>query len=212
MATSTTTTSPPRLVVVAERELCGSQEVWVERLRILAEACARHRGAVLQLRWARASAAARDAALRAILDELESYRTVLLVNRPSPPPATWRAHHWHLPERGLSSLRPEERAPDGVAVHGIPAARRAIRAGARWLQFGPVFDPGSKPGRGVGTAPLEAIVQAISSPVIAVGGLRPDRIPEVIAAGASGVAVASGILCAEDPALALEQHLAALDS
>ena len=48
-------------------------------------------------------------------------------------------------------------------------------------------------------------------PVIAIAGVRADRVPELLAAGAYGVAVVGAIANAEDPRRATEELLTALE-
>ena len=50
-----------------------------------------------------------------------------------------------------------------------------------------------------GLARLESVVRAVGVPVIAIGGITPERVTEARAAGAAGVAVISAILEAESP-------------
>jgi thiamine-phosphate pyrophosphorylase len=91
----------------------------------------------------------------------------------------------------------------GVSVHSIESAVRAEAEGADWITFGHVFPTSSHPDttpRGV-TALAQA-VQAVHSPVIAIGGIRTRQVGPVIHAGAAGIAVISAILDAPDPARA----------
>src|SRR5207245_1756761 len=52
---------------------------------------------------------------------------------------------------------------------------------------------------------------AVAVPVIAIGGITPERVAEVRAAGAHGVAVISAILSADSPAAATQRFLDALN-
>jgi thiamine-phosphate pyrophosphorylase len=90
-----------------------------------------------------------------------------------------------------------------VAVHDPDEVRTAISAGADALVFGPVYDPGSKPGEaGVGVGGLAAAVQAAGeTPVLALGGMHPSTAPACLGAGAYGVAVLSAILDARPAAV-----------
>jgi thiamine-phosphate pyrophosphorylase len=45
---------------------------------------------------------------------------------------------------------------------------------------------------------LAEICRSVSIPVIAIGGIRPDNIPEVLRAGAEGVAVISAVVAQPD--------------
>jgi thiamine-phosphate pyrophosphorylase len=109
----------------------------------------------------------------------------------------------HLPEDGLPVG--DARAlvgPDalvGRSVHG-PAAI-ASSAGADFVVFGPVFETASKRrfGPPQGLARLEEACAASSVPVLAIGGVTPERIADVLACGAAGVAVQGAILRAADP-------------
>ncbi len=104
-------------------------------------------------------------------------------------------------------------APVGASVHSIEEAVTAERDGATWVVFGHVWETGSHPAEPArGVEMLRDVAAAVARPVIAIGGVTPARVPEAIAAGASGVAVISAILGADDPAAATRAIRAALDS
>jgi thiamine-phosphate pyrophosphorylase len=100
----------------------------------------------------------------------------------------------------------------GASVHALDQARDAEAAGADWIVFGPVYDTPSKRAYGPpqGLAKLAAVVKAVRTPVIAIGGITPARVADVRATGASGIAVISAILAAPSPAAATRQFLDAL--
>lgn len=87
----------------------------------------------------------------------------------------------------------------GVSVHGIEEALRAERQGADFVTLGPVFSTTSKLkyGRPIGTETLREVSEAVKIPVLAIGGITHENLPEAIDAGADGVAVISGILAAK---------------
>lgn len=90
----------------------------------------------------------------------------------------------------------------GVSTHTLAELEDAINGGADFVTFGPVYYTPSKAkyGEPVGTAALkEACAQAGDLPVLALGGITPDRVEDVLAAGARGVGVVSSIFGAEDP-------------
>jgi thiamine-phosphate diphosphorylase len=65
----------------------------------------------------------------------------------------------------------------------------AACANTDFLVFGSVFASESKPGRpGVGVEGLQRSAEAALVPVVALGGITPDRVPACIRAGAAGVA------------------------
>lgn len=100
----------------------------------------------------------------------------------------------------------------GASVHGLEEARAAQEAGADWVIFGPIYDTPSKraygPPQGLGA--LERVAGALTIPVIAIGGITPERVGEVRGTGARGVAVISAILAAPSPAEATRRFLEVL--
>jgi thiamine-phosphate pyrophosphorylase len=100
----------------------------------------------------------------------------------------------------------------GASVHSLGEAVDAEVNGADWVVFGPVFDTPSKRvfGPPQGLERLAAVARGLKIPVIAIGGIAPERVREVLAAGARGVAVISGILAADSPADATLRYVEAL--
>ena len=97
----------------------------------------------------------------------------------------------------------------GASVHSVAEARAAEPEGVDFLLFGPVYDTASKRqyGPAQGLAALERVASAVRLPVFAVGGITPERVSEVMRAGASGVAVIGAILAAEQPDAAVKKFL-----
>jgi thiamine-phosphate diphosphorylase len=94
----------------------------------------------------------------------------------------------------------------GRSVHDLAGARAAASEGADWLLFGQVYASPSKiAGKATGIASLAAVTAHVSIPVLAIGGLQVDRVPEVLAAGASGIAVISAVAGASDPGAAVRE-------
>ncbi len=108
----------------------------------------------------------------------------------------------------------EKRLSICASVHSRADALSAEAEGADWIVFGPVYDTASKRRYGPpqGLAKLEAVTRAVRIPVIAIGGITPERVGEVRAAGAHGVAAISAILAADSPADATRRFLDALDA
>jgi len=100
----------------------------------------------------------------------------------------------------------------GASVHSVDEAVDAESSGADWVVFGPVYDTPSKRQYGApqGLVELGEVAGAVSRPVLAVGGITPARVPEVLGAGARGVAVISAIFAAERPGDATKAFLDAL--
>lgn len=92
----------------------------------------------------------------------------------------------------------------GRSVHNLAEAEAATVAGADYLVVGPVFDTASHPGRaGLGLKRLAAIVKAAGElPVIAIGGITAERVPEVRINGVYGIAAIRAFWDDSDPAAA----------
>jgi thiamine-phosphate pyrophosphorylase len=106
----------------------------------------------------------------------------------------------------------EKRLSICASVHSREDALAAEAEGADWIVFGPVYDTASKRRYGPpqGLAKLEAVARAARIPVIAIGGITPERVHEVRGCGAHGVAAISAILAADSPADATRRFLDAL--
>ncbi len=108
--------------------------------------------------------------------------------------------------------------PDGVAlvgrsVHSVEAAVQAEREGADYVIVGPIYETPSHRGvEAAGVRLVSAVVAAVSVPVVAIGGITAARVPDVLSAGAGGVAVISAILGAKSPAAAARTLREALEA
>ena len=78
----------------------------------------------------------------------------------------------------------------GRSVHSRAEAVAAARSGADYLVAGTVYPTTSKPGQAswLGTGGLTDIVRAVDIPVLAIGGVVADKVWDVAATGAGGVA------------------------
>jgi thiamine-phosphate pyrophosphorylase len=88
----------------------------------------------------------------------------------------------------------------GVSVGSIEEAVRAEHAGADYVALSPLFSTPTKidAGPGHGLSVLREIRNRVSLPVIAIGGIGPENVSDVIAHGADGVAVISAIFGGQD--------------
>ena len=100
----------------------------------------------------------------------------------------------------------------GVSTHSVQEAKEAEQAGADFILFGPVYFTPSKAvyGRPQGLRPLKEVVEKISLPVYAIGGIKRENIAEVKATGIRGVALISAVLSASGPRAAVREILAEL--
>jgi len=102
----------------------------------------------------------------------------------------------------------------GATARDPATARRHEAAGAAYLGVGPAYGTASKDGLPAPLGPqgIARVAAAVSIPVIAVAGVTTARVPELVAAGAFGVAVISAVSEADDPRAATEELLIALDA
>jgi thiamine-phosphate pyrophosphorylase len=94
----------------------------------------------------------------------------------------------------------------GLSTHSqeqIEAAHGMGDAGPEYISVGPVWETPTKPGRpAAGLELIETAARISELPWFAIGGIDPDNVGEVIAAGAQRVVVVRAIRDADDPAAA----------
>lgn len=95
------------------------------------------------------------------------------------------------------------------SVHDEREADAAVRDGAAFLVAGHVYATPSHPDRAP-AGPTLVRAAAARGQTIAIGGVTADRVPELLAAGAWGVAAIRALWDADDPAAAARTLLAAL--
>lgn len=100
----------------------------------------------------------------------------------------------------------------GISTHSREQAVAAEAGGADYIGFGPIFATTTKDaGQVQGCAGITRIKQAVSVPVIAIGGISHETVRDVIKAGADGVAVISAILSAPDIGRAVKTMIARIE-
>lgn len=96
----------------------------------------------------------------------------------------------------------------GVSSHSRDQARQAEADGADYVAVGSIYPSGTKPAYElVGVELLRQIRPLLHVPLVAIGGITPGNVGEVIRAGADGVAVISALCAAPDPAQAVRAFL-----
>ena len=94
----------------------------------------------------------------------------------------------------------------GVSAQTVEQAIIAEKHGADYLGVGAVFTTGSKDDADdVSHETLKAICEAVSIPVIAIGGITKDNVTELAGSGICGVAVISAIFGQKDIQKAAEE-------
>jgi hydroxymethylpyrimidine kinase/phosphomethylpyrimidine kinase/thiamine-phosphate diphosphorylase len=102
----------------------------------------------------------------------------------------------------------------GGTANSLEEALAWVGRPVDYLGVGPVFGTRTKenPAPPLGLPALAAIVRAVDIPVIAIGNITAERVEDVLAAGALGVAVASAVASAADPRAAMRALRTALDA
>jgi thiamine-phosphate pyrophosphorylase len=87
----------------------------------------------------------------------------------------------------------------GCSVYNVEQAVKAIADGADYVAVGALFPTPSKQSVVVGLDPLRRVRQAVSVPVVAIGGITLENAATVRAAGADSICVISAVLSAPSP-------------
>lgn len=89
----------------------------------------------------------------------------------------------------------------GGTAHSLKEARQREKEGADYIGYGHIYATGSKhkPDKPKGTRELTEIVKKIKTPVLAIGGIGIENIPEVNQTGVHGVAVIGSVVKSKDP-------------
>jgi thiamine-phosphate pyrophosphorylase len=87
----------------------------------------------------------------------------------------------------------------GVSTHSVEQARTAVAGGADYIGFGAIYSGGLKNvANAQGLERLRAVRAAVSLPIVAIGGITEEAMPEVLAAGADAAAIITDVVRAAD--------------
>ncbi|MEE9248398.1 MAG: thiamine phosphate synthase [Dehalococcoidia bacterium] len=109
----------------------------------------------------------------------------------------------HVGQNDLPLTEVKPYLPDdkivGVSTANVEEALRAQEQGAGYIAVGSIYPTSSKDGtRPAGLETLRRVAEAVSVPVVAIGGINLDNVGPVIDAGADAVCVISAVLSAPD--------------
>ncbi len=151
---------------------------------------------------------------RALGDACHARGQLLLVNDRLDVAIAAGADGVHLPSAGVPPADARRllgaAALVGVSCHSEADVRRARDGGATYATFSPIFDtPSKRPyGPPLGVDALRAAA-GLGLPLVALGGVTAARTPELLGAGARGVAAIRAWLEGPDPAGAVRALCAA---
>lgn len=115
----------------------------------------------------------------------------------------------HIGQEDGSIHDVRSRIPEGMVIgrstHSLAQAKQALADGADYIGFGPLFPTPTKAGRpAIGLEEISEMEDAVGKhiPAFCIGGIKPENIPQIIAAGARRCVVVSHLLLARDIAAA----------
>lgn len=207
-------TSIPRLHVITDETV--QQRYAHAQLAALA---ARGGADAVQLREKRPwTARALVEAARACLSACAAYGALLVIDDRADVARAVGAPALHLGRDDLDVATARAILGAGAVIGGTAnsyaEAARVWASGVDYIGVGPVYGTRSKanPAPELGLATLARICADAPVPVIAIGGISAERIAEVMAAGAHGVAVLSAVVLAADPEAETARCRSALDA
>jgi thiamine-phosphate pyrophosphorylase len=119
----------------------------------------------------------------------------------------------HLGQADLSPAEARRLVGDamliGFSTHTLVQLADGLAQPVSYLAIGPVFETTSKAGAVDAAVGVEGVRQAADRakvPLVAIGGITLDRVPEILAAGAASVAIIADVL-AGDPASRIREYL-----
>lgn len=95
----------------------------------------------------------------------------------------------------------------GGTAHNMREALACEKAGADYIGYGHIYPTASKhkPDKPKGTAKLKEIVNRINIPVIAIGGITPENLSDVVNTGVHGAAFIGSVLKSKDPVKTIKE-------
>jgi len=99
----------------------------------------------------------------------------------------------------------------GLSTHDAPQIDAALGSEASYVAVGPIFGTTTKE-TGYAARGLDLIGHATGrgKPIVAIGGITLDRVPELVRAGATGIAVISDLFAGTDPEARTREFIARL--
>jgi thiamine-phosphate pyrophosphorylase len=176
-------------------EATNSSSAEFTRLFVLVGACVEAGVSLVQLREKAMRPRVLYELTRRAAELTRHSATRLLVNDRADIALAARADGVQLTTRSLHPLVVRDIAPRdfliGVSTHTLEEAQAASMADADFALLGPVFDTPEKRAYGppLGLDALREAAHVLAPfPILAIGGITRERIPQVIGAGAQGIA------------------------
>lgn len=128
----------------------------------------------------------------------EEARALLIINDLVDVALVSSAAGVHLGQEDFPVTEAAKILPDkiiGLSTHNIQQFSTALSLPLSYIAIGPIYHTTTKPaaGRAVGVEFLKKVRPLTKTPIVCIGGITEDRIPDLIAAGADGIAVVSAL-------------------
>lgn len=186
------------LYLVTDRDLMST-----ETLEEAVEAACKGGVTLVQLREKSVSDEEYAEIARSVKDVCDRYGIPLIINDNPKVAAAVGAAGVHVGQEDLdAALAREVMGPSaivGVSAGSIEEAQAAEAAGADYLGVGATTFTATKPEANVLTLDeMRAIVNSVSIPVVAIGGVNEETIPKLAGMGLAGYSLVSAIMAAPD--------------
>ncbi|MBT3169003.1 MAG: thiamine phosphate synthase [Candidatus Cloacimonetes bacterium] len=161
--------------------------------REIAEICVRNEVTMLQLREKHLTDRQLLQAAREIISITKGTKTNFVINDRPDIAMLCNADYLHLGQTDLTISEARKivgkKIKIGLSTHSIQQAQDAISQKPDYIGFGPVFPTTTKiiPDPTVGTKNLQTVLKFAEIPVIAIGGIFPGNIDEVLQVGAKNL-------------------------
>ncbi len=169
----------------------------------IAQKCMKNGADVLQLRDKTLSKEELLTAAKEVHDITAGSRMALIVCDDLEAALSSGAEGLHIYESDLDVSEVRSKCPDGfvigVSVSDLDSAVEAEDKGADYIIWGPLFPSYLEDlGELKELEELRSLREAVSIPIVAIGGIKLFNVSETLAAGADGVAVKTGALHQRD--------------
>jgi len=196
-----------RLVVVLDAAAARGRD-----LAAIGAAAAAGGATMLQIRAKGAAAADLAALARRVLDAVT---IPVIVNDRLDVALAAGAAGCHLGQDDFPLAEARALVPPGFLLGGSAGSAEEARlaASAHYVGIGPVHATPSKgdAGDAIGVEGFRRVLEATVLPAVAIGGVTAADVPDLLAAGATGIAVIGAVLGASDPRTATRALRDALD-
>lgn len=101
----------------------------------------------------------------------------------------------------------------GSSTHSVEEAIRAAAKDVDYIAIGPIFKTETKTlsYAPLGPGAIAQVRRSVQKPIVAIGGITLERVPDVFEAGADSVAVISDLLCRGDIRTRVREYLSVIE-